>query len=390
MAQKMESRRNAEHVTVVTIGLMLVLTVLFTGFASAAPADPSTTYTSVTLVEDTTDAGSAATSSAETQRRLRELEILSTRVSEKQREAFAVVDELDVMDEELGRLVEEHNRRSLELEQTKDKVETRQRQLDALHAELLASPASLEQRVVGAYKNEISPLEVILNTRDMQDFVKRVRYLVTVARADRQSVRRVESLQERVNRLLENMSRYMHQVSVASRRLEEQRAEVEERMAARQAYLDQLTVDIKTLVEEQRALAGAVVSPELDLSAFSAERSEGIVGTALQYLGVPYVWGGASPSGFDCSGLVQYVFRQHGTRLPHYSRYQFLMGVRVPRSEARPSDLVFFGDPVYHVGIYMGDGYFIHAPRTGDVVKVSLLSGRSDLRGIKRIPLSIE
>jgi len=95
---------------------------------------------------------------------------------------------------------------------------------------------------------------------------------------------------------------------------------------------------------------------------------------AARYLGVPYRWGGASPSGFDCSGLVMYVYAQLGISLPHYTVAQYHMGVSVSRSRLQPGDLVFF-DGLGHVGIYIGQNQFIHAPHTGDVVKVTSITG---------------
>jgi cell wall-associated NlpC family hydrolase len=98
------------------------------------------------------------------------------------------------------------------------------------------------------------------------------------------------------------------------------------------------------------------------------------VAIAEQYLGVPYVWGGASPSGFDCSGLTMYVYAQLGVSLPHNAAAQYGMGTPVPRDALEPGDLVFF-DGLGHVGIYVGGGSFIHAPHTGTVVQISSLSG---------------
>ena len=101
------------------------------------------------------------------------------------------------------------------------------------------------------------------------------------------------------------------------------------------------------------------------------------VAIAYQFLGVPYVWGGASPTGFDCSGLMMYVYGQLGIKLGHYTGFQYYAGLRVPRDQLQPGDLVFFhansaGVP-QHEGMYIGNGQFIQAPHTGDVVKVSSL-----------------
>jgi cell wall-associated NlpC family hydrolase len=95
---------------------------------------------------------------------------------------------------------------------------------------------------------------------------------------------------------------------------------------------------------------------------------------ARRYLGVRYVWGGESPSGFDCSGLVQYVYSRVGVSLPRVTYQQWSAGRHVSRSELRPGDLVFFYGHG-HVGIYLGGGRFIHAPHAGTVVQIASLAG---------------
>ncbi len=109
---------------------------------------------------------------------------------------------------------------------------------------------------------------------------------------------------------------------------------------------------------------------------------------AEQELGVPYVWGGASPSGFDCSGLTMWVYAQLGIHLDHYTGSQWNEGVHVPESQLAPGDLVFFEPTLGHVGMYIGNGAFIHAPHTGTVVQISSLSDpwySSEYQGAVRV-----
>lgn len=99
-----------------------------------------------------------------------------------------------------------------------------------------------------------------------------------------------------------------------------------------------------------------------------------VIDLAQQHLGVPYVWGGESPSGFDCSGLIQYVYRQLGVSLPRVAADQARVGQPVASlADAVPGDLVAFNDPVDHIGIYAGNGLMVVAPKAGDVVKIQAI-----------------
>lgn len=103
--------------------------------------------------------------------------------------------------------------------------------------------------------------------------------------------------------------------------------------------------------------------------------SRRVIQTSMQYLGVPYVWGGSSPSGFDCSGYTRYVFAHAGIYLPYTADGQYEMGTAISKSELIPGDLVFFTTYTYgasHVGIYIGDGNFIHAASSIGVSIASL------------------
>jgi cell wall-associated NlpC family hydrolase len=103
----------------------------------------------------------------------------------------------------------------------------------------------------------------------------------------------------------------------------------------------------------------------------NSDKASTVIAYAEQFLGVPYVWGGTSPSGFDCSGLMQYVFHSVGVNLPRIASDQQNVGVRISPNQVQPGDLVFMGSVAYHVGMYIGGGKWIQAPETGDVVKIS-------------------
>lgn len=134
-------------------------------------------------------------------------------------------------------------------------------------------------------------------------------------------------------------------------------------------------------VVDSRAGTPVVYDKTADMSIQSAEGTEKgqlVVATASKYLGIPYVYGGTSPAGFDCSGLVQYVFRELGVSLNRVAADQTAHGTPVTRENLKPGDIVFFHNTnkytrINHVGIYVGNGNFIHAPQTGDVVKITTL-----------------
>lgn len=135
-------------------------------------------------------------------------------------------------------------------------------------------------------------------------------------------------------------------------------------------------------VESPEVTLPEVDVPETDIVVDQEEEEEildsiddatarNIISTAMNYIGVPYVWGGTTPAGFDCSGLVQYVFAQNGISLPRTTYDQIAVVSQVSLDSLQPGDLVFWGgQSPYHVGIYIGDGEYIHAPAPGQSVCV--------------------
>jgi cell wall-associated NlpC family hydrolase len=167
--------------------------------------------------------------------------------------------------------------------------------------------------------------------------------------------------------------------------LRQKRADVEDQLAARRALLDDLDARVKALIERQARLDAAASqrladAAGVDIGSINGSAAQiALVEETMKYLGIPYVWAGATPTGgFDCSGLVLYVYAKFGISFPHGATMQAHQGTPVPFDKMQPADLVFFGSPSFyhHVGIYIGNGLFIEAPHTGDIVKVSQLAGR--------------
>ena len=127
------------------------------------------------------------------------------------------------------------------------------------------------------------------------------------------------------------------------------------------------------------ASSGTAISPSNTAASVSiSAKRQSVLNYAAQFLGVPYVYGGSTPSGFDCSGFTSYVFKNTVGSIPRVAQAQYDATTRVSRDDLLPGDLVFFGSStssISHVGIYVGSNQFIHAPSTGDVVKYSSLTG---------------
>lgn len=194
----------------------------------------------------------------------------------------------------------------------------------------------------------------------------------------------------------------LHQMASATQQAaaaQQAAADAKQRAQAATHAADQLVKDIK---QQNQALQAQISDVKAALARLSAaDRAvlqdpgdtgvyigpPGAAGVAMEWAlsqrGKPYVWGAAGPDAYDCSGLTMAAYQHAGIDLPHSSQAQSTMGVAVSRSNLQPGDLVFFGNPVHHVGIYVGDGKMVDAPNSGEVVRVDPL--QSDYSGARRV-----
>lgn len=315
---------------------------------------------------------------------------------------------LDQMNVELEERIEEYNAIAEALDGTRERIREARADLDCAEVDLQDARATLGRRAANIYKDGGSGvLDVFLGARSFQEFLVRMDLAVRINRSDAETVAAVKEAKARVEALAAALEQREAEQIALKGEAEARARDIEADITAQERYVASLDQAVRQLIAEEeerqrllaeeraRAAAERAAStpasggrPADDVAQLGSGHPE-VVGIALQYLGVPYVWGGSSPAGFDCSGLTSYCYRQIGISLPRTSASQYRVGRHIAPDRVDllvPGDLVFFGrngdpDRVHHVGIYVGDGNYVHAPQTGDVVKVSSLTERISSRG---------
>jgi cell wall-associated NlpC family hydrolase len=332
-------------------------------------------------------------------------------VAVKRAEAQQVLGQVQQLDASLAHAIQAYDLANEKLNRVRGALRENTKALVIAKASLERAQHRYAARVFDLYTSGggNDGLDVLIGTTSLDDLLNRLNTASRIASADEQIARQVLSFRNEVQRREARLKEARRSATslvaerAAARRsvesqlvqrrqmlssIRDQIAQLEAQERARQAELRrELQARLATQEEQARAQAldntfSAPAPPSTGsdgsvsgAAPVTAPSRANVVAIAMRYLGVPYRWGGASPStGFDCSGFTMYVYAQVGISLPHYTGSQYAMGVPVSRGQLQPGDLVFF-DGLGHEGIYVGNNQFIHAPHTGDVVKISSISG---------------
>ncbi len=305
-------------------------------------------------------------------------------VAAKKREVRALKAKLDAIGARVGAAAERYNGARWRLTVIKGRLVKNQKVLERAIADLRASQRILGDRLNALYRRpEPSLVEVLVQSGSLTDAMAEMEGIERAGTEDAQVVGKVRHFRDRTLRVRRELAKDRESAKVEVRKAEAEKRRVEAILAERQRLLNSARADLRQAIANEqarraaqaRSLASSGYTPfngPLPDGAGNAEAAR----VALGFQGVPYVWGGESPSGFDCSGLATYAYRQIGKSVPHYTFAIWGAFPQVPYDQLQAGDLVFFSG-LGHMGIYIGGGNFVHAPQTGDVVRVASMASRS-------------
>ncbi|MGQ0826621.1 MAG: C40 family peptidase [Actinomycetota bacterium] len=330
-------------------------------------------------------------------------------------------------------LDEQYNQTRLQIELATQGITAAQAKLDAVDRRIRELQTRLAGRAASLYLQAASDDPIaMLDVDEVAELGSRSKYGDAAAQEDGELIGELDAAQENLHQVQLTLEHSREDARASEAALERTRSELVAAQVDQQELLSRVEGDIAQLVaeiEEQRRLeeearvraeferrrrdeqaardeatrrdaaARAAAAADTENGAATTtprrattpppevpapnENAQVAIDAAKAQLGKPYVYAADGPDSFDCSGLTQFAWGEAGVGIPHSSRAQFDGLPHVSMDELAPGDLVFYGDPIHHVGIYVGDGQYVNAPQTGDVVKVSSIY-RDDFAGAAR------
>jgi cell wall-associated NlpC family hydrolase len=349
------------------------------------------------------------------------------RIARLKSQAAAVQASIDRMNDQVETIVEQYNSNRVALQATLDRQRDATRRLEQASKRLATATEVMGDRVRAMYMNgPVSGLEQMLGVRSVTDAVTIGQYQQSASASDAETIAEVRQLRTQLESVSAQLGEQRREQERLQAKLDSQRRDIQRRLADQEAFMSRLSADVKRAVAEERqrqeelrrqelarklaaeraaaaeaaraaaarqrasaaasssapGSSGGDSSPALSGGGGSAGRQA--VAYARAQLGKPYIWGAEGPGGYDCSGLTMMAWRSAGVSIPRVSGAQYGIGRHIDSMSAlEAGDLVFFGSPIHHVGLYVGNGTMIEAPFTGASVRYHSIN-RPDYAGATR------
>ena len=319
--------------------------------------------------------------------------LLPTSSAAPSADLVAVRAEVERLQEDAAEAGENAQAAKIQLARLKSQLESVRQEADLQKASVESIEKSLSAIAVARYKSTGlgEGLELLFSS-DPSLYLSAAGSLEDVTRKQSLELRKYATAKQRLDATSLTVSDKVRLVQAAEARYRAQAAQVEAKLAQAEKLLSKLEKADREKILKLQAMDAAERQRYSKEQAKLANAVSGRAGTALRYavqqIGDNYVWGAAGPIRWDCSGLTMRSFQQSGVKLPHSSRAQFGYGRSISRNNLQPGDLVFFGTPISHVGIYIGKNKMVHAPRPGAKVQIAEFGnyfGRKKYVGARRL-----
>lgn len=283
-----------------------------------------------------------------------------------------VIQNIQDCDSKIEYKMEKLNELKEQILEKENAIEENEKKIELAEEDIQAKDSALAERLNTIQKNggiESTPMKYIdalLSSNDIMDAVQKVHLISKICTSDKKLISEAKEAKENLTEIKKNIEKEQKELENNKQYLENEIKELENDKEKLINY-----------IKENSGLLDLSTSNIIPVTLPSdiSEQAKSLILESEKYLGIPYLWGGTTPAGFDCSGFMQYVFATEGISLPRVSQEQQSYSTSISMSEIKPGDLVFNkSSDSTHVGMYIGNDMYIHSPHTGDVIKISQLS----------------
>lgn len=342
----------------------------------------------------------AEPTSEDVQSQTAQLQASKDQLKNAQNKRFQIEQNIEKLDNQIEDTMNQIADNKKKVIQTQADIKTAEADLLKTEEDSKSEQDIFNKRMRAIYINGTSGyLEVILEAKSFSDLYARVEALTSVINLDKKITAEIEKRQQELNIKKQNLNEQNDKLIALNKdnaikmdklktSKDEQNKLIADAKKQENLYVSAVNgsqARLQETLNEIAAIRNATPKYTISRGAIPAS-SNAVIAYASNFLGTPYLWGGTTPAGFDCSGFTQYVYRHFGISIGRTTYDQINDGYAVSRDQLKPGDLVFYGQggSPTHVGIYVGNGMYINSPRTGDVLKIASYD-RSDYITARRV-----